>query len=87
MVLAGANNYAANQNDALTEDGLLTAYEVNGLELPKTELVVLCGCQTGEGELRNGEGLYGLQRSFQVARADDVIMSLWKLRDDITQNL
>ena len=79
LALAGANRrLVAGPND---EDGMLTAEEVAALNLDGVEWAVLSACDTGLGEIRAGEGVFGLRRAFRVAGTRTVIMSLWPVED------
>jgi len=83
LVLAGANHRAAAGPDE--DDGILTAEEIATLDLRDTEWAVLSACDTGRGEIRAGEGVFGLQRAFRVAGARTTIMSLWPVEDEVTR--
>ena len=69
------------------EDGLLTAEEARSLDLFGTQLVVLSACDTGQGELSVGQGVYGLRRAFLVAGAETLVTSLWQVNDAATGKL
>ena len=69
------------------DDGVLTAMEVMRLRLAGTRIVILSACQTGLGEIHEGEGVYGLRRAFQEAGVSGVISSLWEVSDAGTQKL
>jgi CHAT domain-containing protein/tetratricopeptide (TPR) repeat protein len=88
LTLAGVNTWV--HEGKLPEeaaDGLLTAEDVTGMDLLDTELVVLSACDTGLGQVHTGEGVFGLRRAFAVAGARTLVMSLWKVPDEQTQEL
>ncbi len=80
LILAGFN-----QHRTEGDNGVLTAKEAAGLNLWGTKLVVLSACDTGVGEVKNGEGVYGLRRALMLAGAQTQVMSLWPVSDTATR--
>jgi len=82
LALTGANL----KHDAVG-DGILTALEASNLNLWGTKLVTLSACDTGVGEVRAREGVYGLRRAFFLAGAETLVMSLWPVSDLVTREI
>ena len=90
IVLAGVYASAPSGSSPVPpppDSGLVTALELAGIDLWGTQLVVLSACDTGRGDVKPGQGVYGLHRAFLVAGAETVVMSLWKVNDETTRAL
>lgn len=83
LALAGANRRVshADRRGPDPEDGILTALEVSAMNLYGTELAVLSACESGVGEVVEGEGIFGLRRALQHAGCESIILSLWQVPD------
>jgi CHAT domain-containing protein len=68
------------------QDGILHAYEIYNLHL-NAELAVLSACNTGRGQLAQGEGVMSLARAFKYAGCPNVLMSLWQAHDAATAEI
>ncbi|NMO13515.1 CHAT domain-containing protein [Pyxidicoccus fallax] len=90
LILAGARAATLGASGAdrpPPDNAMVTALELAGLNLWGTQLVVLSACDTGRGDVKLGQGVYGLRRAFIAAGAETVVMSLWKVNDAITRVL
>ena len=83
LALAGANRALSGGG----ADGIVTAEKVLGLKLRGAELVVLSACETGLGEVKSGEGVFGLRRAFTQAGVKGMVMSMWSVPDQETKEL
>lgn len=61
-------------------DSELQLFEVLNLKI-KARLVVLSACETGAGDLQEGEGIMSLTRGFHYAGTPSLVMSLWPAFD------
>ncbi len=70
-----------------TEQGLLEAREIYGLELGGVRLITLSACESGLGKVARGDEILGFTRSFLSAGASSIVASLWPVADDATEVL
>ena len=82
LVLADGNKVWNNEGNVPDdEDGILTGWEISGLDLSNTRLAVLSACETGLGEVSDSEGIDGLQRGMKLAGVGTLVVSLWRVND------
>jgi CHAT domain-containing protein/Tfp pilus assembly protein PilF len=87
LLHAGLALSGANLNLRSGDNGILTALEAANLNLWGTKLVTLSACDTGIGQVRVGEGVYGLRRAFVLSGAESLVMSLWPVSDYVTRQM
>ncbi|MDF5730374.1 MAG: CHAT domain-containing protein, partial [Rhizonema sp. PD38] len=85
LALAGANTWL--KNGVLPKQagkGFVFAHDIASIDLWANELTVLSACDTARGDIKIGEGVFGLRRAFAVAGSKTLVMSLWKVPDKAT---
>jgi CHAT domain-containing protein/tetratricopeptide (TPR) repeat protein len=85
LLFAGAN--LQNTGRPSADDGILTAFELAGLDFRSVDLFVLSACETGLGEIKGSEGVFGLQRALFMSGAGSIVVSLWEVPDFETTEL
>jgi tetratricopeptide (TPR) repeat protein len=86
MVMSGLVFAGANKPDTPGR-GVVTGEALIDLDLSGLEMVVLSACETGLGDVADGQGVFGLQRAFHVAGTRNVVASLWQVHDEATAAL
>jgi CHAT domain-containing protein len=69
------------------DSGALYAYEIEGLSLPRTQLVILSGCSTATGRLSASEGVFSFAGPLLAAGVPAVVGSLWRAGDQASAEL
>lgn len=76
--------FAAGEQDSIYS--FLHAYELFNQSL-LADLVTLSACNTGYGQVQEGEGIASLARAFAFAGCQNLVMTLWPIRDRTTPEL
>jgi CHAT domain-containing protein len=84
LLFSGVNSTEISSYD---NDGILSARDVSSMNLSSTQLIVFSACETGLGENKGQEGVYGFYRASKLAGVDWVMTSLWQVPDQQTAQL
>nr|WP_256872034.1 CHAT domain-containing protein [Nostoc sp. TCL26-01] len=85
LALAGANTWLSGGNlPKNAGKGFVFSQDIASLDLWANELTVLSACDTARGDIKIGEGVFGLRRAFAVAGTKTLVMSLWPVPDKVT---
>ena len=88
LIMAGGNGvWTGKSIPEGVDDGVLTAQEISVLDFREMDMVVLSACETALGDIDTSEGVFGLQRAFKKAGVNTLLMSLWKVNDEVTKTL
>lgn len=88
LILAGGNKaWLGKPIPSGSEDGILNSFEISNLDFRSTRFVVLSACETGLGDIKGSEGVFGLQRAFKLAGVEYIVNSLWQVPDAQTAEL
>jgi CHAT domain-containing protein len=71
----------------LLANGQFNAIDAFNLDLKGCRLVTLSGCETGKALVGGGDEQLGLGRAFLAAGAESLMMSLWPVEDNATNDL
>ena len=78
---------AYGRGGASSQDGMLTALELQTLDLQETEMLVLSQCRMADGIPSSGEGVFGMRRAAAIAGVKTFVAPLWKVEDSAEQKL
>jgi CHAT domain-containing protein len=78
---------AYGRGGASSQDGLLTALELQSLDLQGTQMLVLSQCRMADGVPSSGEGVFGMRRAAAIAGVRTFVAPLWKIADATEQTL
>lgn len=78
---------AYGRGGASSQDGLLTALELQSLDLQGTQMLVLSQCRMADGVPSSGEGVFGMRRAAAIAGVRTYVAPLWKVDDAAQQQL
>jgi len=68
-------------------ESYLYPLEIQQLDFSQTDLMVLSGCHTGDGNLYKGEGIMSLAHAFAMAGCPSLVMSLHEVHDQTSQKV
>ena len=78
---------AYGRGGASSQDGLLTALELQSLDLQGTQMLVLSQCRMADGIPSSGEGVFGMRRAAAIAGVRTFVAPLGKIADTTEQAL